>query len=805
VAAGDFFMYDGTITGNGSSGVYIQGTAMFEMSGGTITENNATFHGGGVDVEGGSFTMSASAEISGNLARSGGGVYVAFGNFTMRGGEISGNTSTGIGSLNGGGGVRVSTSGTFTMEGGTISGNETTGEGGGGVYVRSGTFKKKNIDTGESGTIYGDIDNIHNTGDSENTATTTSGYGHAVYVNSGSLTRDTTAGPTVTLDSTTAGILGGWEDFTSTGITAAIGDPALASGGTITLPAGTYDMTATVTVSADITITTEPGAEVILKRASGFGNMITVSSGDHLTLQASTGGSLALDGNGGVVTDAAGSLVRVESAGELIMETGATLQKNKTTGNGSGVFVNTGGTFTMNDGTISGNTTSSNHGGGVYMNGGDFTMEAGTISGNEAAIGTGGGVYVNTGTFDMIGGTIGGEDDEDTNTAGGNGGGVFVNTGGTFKMSGTSAVKNNSGNNGGGVSVSGGTFTMNGAGPAVTENTSTTDGGGVYATSGGKFTMTGGSITLNEAGGKGGGMYNYAITSLSTMTNVTISGNTATGGGGMYNDNNSSPVLTNVTISGNTVTASGADGRGGGMSNNSSSAPVLTNVTISGNTVTATGSYGYGGGICNYYSSPVLVNVLISGNRVTGSGNPNYGGGIANDNNCSPKLINVTIAGNEVENGSGGGMYNIGSSPIIRNSIIWGNTATVSDWGISGSADKIGNSIVEGGLPPGTTDENNNVTSLVISPFEEWIDPSTASTPNSDGKYWLNDETTNPAKNAGDNARYPNSTSDATFPTGLSSEATTAIDAALNYDLRGSDRFYSSGAIDMGAYEYQGP
>ncbi|MDR1278146.1 MAG: hypothetical protein LBK02_05305 [Treponema sp.] len=125
-------------------------------------------------LSGGSFTM-RSGKISGNsiTARAffGDGVYVG-GSFTMSGGEISGN------SVDRGGGV-YAFGGDFIMNGGDISGN--TAKSGGGVYFNSSGFFTK---TG--GTIYGDANRTHNTGDIENTATSVDSPGHAVRYTAGS-------------------------------------------------------------------------------------------------------------------------------------------------------------------------------------------------------------------------------------------------------------------------------------------------------------------------------------------------------------------------------------------------------------------------------------------------------------------------------------------------------------------------------------------------------------------------------------------------------------------------------------------
>ena len=172
VKSGTFNLYGGRIDNNYSA-IYGGGVGMeggtFNMEGGNISDNTAP-HNGGVFVNGGEFNMSGTANISGNEATSfggnsrGGGVRVDKGTFHMSGGSITDNKATGSndghgggvyagedgtfhmsgGSITGnhargGGGVYVV--GTFNMEGGSITGNKATGGyGGGGVYVKYGTF-----------------------------------------------------------------------------------------------------------------------------------------------------------------------------------------------------------------------------------------------------------------------------------------------------------------------------------------------------------------------------------------------------------------------------------------------------------------------------------------------------------------------------------------------------------------------------------------------------------------------------------------------------------------------------------------
>jgi len=191
------------------------------------------------------------------------------------------------------------------------------------------------------------------------------------------------------------------------------------------------------------------------------------------------------------------------------------------------------------------------------------------------------------------------------------------------------------------------------------------DGDYPHAEGGGMFnnfnspTLKNVSIMRNRAD-EGGGIYNSEETSP-TLTNVTISENTAKfTGGGIYNTSASSPTLTNVIISNNRAGTSG-----GGMLNYTLSSPTLTNVTISKNSAEMSG----GGMYNHWYSSPTLTNVVINGNKAN-----HYGGGIYNDFYASPTFTNVTICKNTAEE-KGGGIYNERSSSTFNNSILWENTA----------------------------------------------------------------------------------------------------------------------------------
>jgi hypothetical protein len=159
------------------------------------------------------------------------------------------------------------------------------------------------------------------------------------------------------------------------------------------------------------------------------------------------------------------------------------------------------------------------------------------------------------------------------------------------------------------------------------------------------LTITGGYAT------DGGGIYCFG--SSPTVTNCTVSGNSAyQGGGGMRNHYYSNPTVTNCVLSGN-----GADYYGGGISNTDYSSPTVTNCTLSGNT-----SY-YGGGMYNdYQSHPAVTNCTFGGNSAVYNG-----GGMYNDWNSDPTVTNCILWAN-----TGGAIYNNSSTPVVTYSDVEG-------------------------------------------------------------------------------------------------------------------------------------
>ena len=353
-------------------------------------------HAAGVDGRGVSITSAADASLSETAV------------FTMYGGEISGNKVSDSGSINYGGGVRVSDPySTFTMLGGIITNNEATNGGGGGVYIGGGRFEmsgsavitrnKTASSLGGGGVFMNGSDTVYalnefimsgNAVISENTAT--NGNGGGVYMNSA---------PEVTMN-------GG----SITGNTAANnGGGVYAFSGTFTMNDGTI---------AGNKATAKNGGGVYANGSTAF----TVKDG-------TIGGSTAADANAAKY--------------------------------GGGVYVKNG-TFTMSGGKVTGNSATED-GGGVRLDKGTFNMSGSAVISRNTADGYGGGVDANDGSFTMSGGSITGNTTTNESPSWCGGGGVFVCDGGSFTMSGGSITGNNS-LRGAGVEVVGSsTMTISGS------------------------------------------------------------------------------------------------------------------------------------------------------------------------------------------------------------------------------------------------------------------------------------------------------------------------------------------------------
>lgn len=252
-------------------------------------------------------------------------------------------------------------------------------------------------------------------------------------------------------------------------------------------------------------------------------------------------------------------------------------------------------------------------------------------------------------------------------------------------------IKRNDAHLGGGLMVLNGNPTLTDV--TLTDNTASEDGGGIWAK---VATLRRVNVTDNTAGGQGGGLWSpgYLDIDLSTITGNRAHGNGPLqagegGGAGIYAGGNLS--LRNSTLSGNT-----ADGYGGGISivdPQFNHQVDITNVFVTGNSATGAGPWpGVGGGVAIVSGDPKLTNVVITGNSSVNQGGALYSGG-------KPTLVNLTIAGNSSASTGGirsDGLSPIirnsilwangesywqggGFAPDVRNSIVQGGVPGVGN------------------------------------------------------------------------------------------------------------------------------
>ena len=241
------------------------------------------------------------------------------------------------------------------------------------------------------------------------------------------------------------------------------------------------------------------------------------------------------------------------------------------------------------------------------------------------------------------------------NTAGAGGGVAFYGGNGAGLSVTNSLITGNSSYYGGGIAI------QQASGPITLTNTQLMNnqaylvGGGVSArlAAGASVTVTGSTITGNKAGDPmggdaiGGGLafdgyYAYGATTPITITDTTISGNTALSGGG---------------------------GEGGGIYFYYIVGAVIRQSTISGNQATFAG-----GGLEWEYSGLVGMPLRIE-NSTIANNTAAAGGGIYACAYSFSSIVNTTITGNSAVNEGGGIDFVDSTTSDVNSSIIANNTA----------------------------------------------------------------------------------------------------------------------------------
>ena len=296
-----------------------------------------------------------------------------------------------------------------------------------------------------------------------------------------------------------------------------------------------------------------------------------------------------LNGDGGAIYN--------ETSAKLVLDD-SPLQNNAA--RNGGALYNDDGTLVLNRDTFGVNSALENGGAIFNTSGGTLTLNQGLFTTNSAS--DNGGAIQNFGSLvilDVAGsGTQFLSNEAGTDVRPGdadNGKGAAI-----FNLDGT-------------VSVSSATFTL---------NRSHGDAGVIHNDGDGTLTLRRTSFDRNSADGNGGVLVNNDFAQI-TIDEVTFSNNSADGdGGAIYNNSNfTSGATLSLTID-DTTLSSNAASRGGAIFNTAAGGLTMTNSTLSANSATVNG-----GGLANFGIASLLNGTLYLNDAPIGAGIANNLGG----------------------------------------------------------------------------------------------------------------------------------------------------------------------------------
>ena len=576
--SGKFNLSGGTIRRNKtlSSGAGVYSKGVVNMSSGLITENVP------YDWDGDPDGYDRDDESKGDTYGGGVFTYTALSVFNMTGGSITNNVSAS------GGGVMVWTGSRFNMSDtaspASINNNSALGQGGtgngGAVYVQSATFVfDGGTMSGNKAVRYGGAVNINLSATLELNKGTVSGnnanYGGGVSQEQGECSM--TINPGIAMSGNTAlhdggGVFIEMGKLILDGCKITDNEAKTGNGGGISLKAHRVQGSIDVSISNDAEISGNKagnnggGIDIYLSPLDTWTDQQTVvvdfASGDVTGNEAATGGALHIYAN--------------ESWGTASMTVGSAsstpvFSSNKAVGNSGygGAIAMDNGTMEIVNGIFTGNKAAGTggYGGAVVLGDGNMTIDDAEFTENSA-VDKGGCIYV-AGSLDVTGKIV-----IRNNLAGSEAGAVLVDGGdldiADCVISGNSAGYDavgsvvNSSANGGALSIRGGSVNI--VKGDISDNQSTLYGGGLYV-----FNDTATERTVDLLGNgnfennrsvAGGGLYAAGKITMSMEGNV--SGNTAsTLGGGMFLDH-----ITQLDFSGNIAFNKARNG-GGIFLNNS--------------------------------------------------------------------------------------------------------------------------------------------------------------------------------------------------------------------------------------------
>ena len=288
-----------------------------------------------------------------------------------------------------------------------------------------------------------------------------------------------------------------------------------------------------VTSSQELTEALEGTAETVR-----LGANIEIS--ESLTVRR----TVTLDLNGCVLkmTNNGGSVIKVDSGGNLKLTDSDTTAAHKFTPDANGLWAldETAGTKTVTGGVITGGTGTNGpngiRGGGVYVaEGGKFTMNGGNIAGctvrASKGLALGGGVYVaKDGEFTMTDGSIAGCTAQATSDDSGYAWGGGIRSEGTTTLSGRAEIRDCHAK-GVPYSCAGGGISDGGYGPLTISDDVTVTGCAANGKSDAVFLFYGGSIS---GGSFDGSVMNYGSISAGTFNGAVTNGDTGSITGGTF-------------------------------------------------------------------------------------------------------------------------------------------------------------------------------------------------------------------------------------------------------------------------------
>lgn len=238
------------------------------------------------------------------------------------------------------------------------------------------------------------------------------------------------------------------------------------------------------------------------------------------------------------------------------------------------------------------------------------------------------------------------------------------------------------------ASLSGQTINLNGASLLIADDLAISDSNAT-------------AITINAAGNSR--VFEIADgANAVSISDVTITGGSATSGGGILITDGESLTLTDVTISDNAASGDASTEGGGGIFNSGGTLNISSSA-IRGNT--ALGTAGSGGGILTSGGTVTISNTTVSGNAASRAG-----GGIEDQSGAG---LGLTLTAVHLDNnvaelgpGNGGGLHVTGAGDVnIVGGQVTGNFATSEGgglWNGTGSMTISGGAVIDANSAAGS-------------------------------------------------------------------------------------------------------